>query len=192
MDNLEVIEKNAKRSVYFAAASVSVAITAYVYWFLLEQKSSLSTNTEHWGQFGDFVGGLLNPLIAYLAFYWLITSIRIQKQELKETRSELSETRKAQEMQARIQLLSSQMSGYRTRLEIIITEMNCARADAEFLRESLRSGKFINHLGDWCSPDDIKLGLDALLESSTQYAKMADTIDRHIANLVQKLEDENL
>ena len=48
-----------------------------------------STDPASWGQFGDYVGGLLNPLVATLALVAIVISIRIQKNELKETRSAL-------------------------------------------------------------------------------------------------------
>lgn len=48
-----------------------------------------SIDPATWGQFGDYVGGLLNPLVATLALVAIVISIRIQKTELKETRSAL-------------------------------------------------------------------------------------------------------
>lgn len=49
-----------------------------------------SLDAEKWGQFGDFIGGLMNPLVAFAAFYWLTRSVKLQKQELAATRAELS------------------------------------------------------------------------------------------------------
>ncbi|WP_289241953.1 hypothetical protein [Delftia sp.] len=45
-----------------------------------------SLDAEKWGQFGDFIGGLMNPLVAFAAFYWLTRSVKLQKQELAATR----------------------------------------------------------------------------------------------------------
>lgn len=42
------------------------------------------------GQIGDFVGGLLNPVIALLAFVWLRRGVLAQQQELAETRRPLA------------------------------------------------------------------------------------------------------
>ncbi|MDR0215924.1 MAG: hypothetical protein LBJ15_18275 [Comamonas sp.] len=54
---------------------------------------------EKWGQFGDFIGGIMNPLVAFAAFYWLTQSVKLQKQELAETRKALEESAKAQTAQ---------------------------------------------------------------------------------------------
>lgn len=52
---------------------------------------------ERWGQFGDFVGGIMNPLVAFAAFFWLTQSVKLQKQELADTRRELKASADAQQ-----------------------------------------------------------------------------------------------
>lgn len=63
----------------------------------------LNTDPDKWGPFGDFVGGILNPILAALAFYWLTASIRLQIQELRETKIELRKAAEAQEKSERHQ-----------------------------------------------------------------------------------------
>lgn len=58
---------------------------------------SLLDKAEEWGPFGDYIGGTLNPILAALAFYWLTASIRLQIQELRETKVELRKAAEAQE-----------------------------------------------------------------------------------------------
>ena len=65
---------------------------------------SVSDAIEHWGQFGDFFGGVLNPFLAFCSFMALLYTINIQSkqltistEELKETRKELTASREAQE-----------------------------------------------------------------------------------------------
>lgn len=48
-----------------------------------------------WGMFGDYVGGLANPLLSFLTIFLLIVSLYYQNQELAATREELSQSRKA-------------------------------------------------------------------------------------------------
>ena len=50
-----------------------LAVASYIAWFWHARGQILSEKPEAWGQFGDYVGGLLNPLVAYAAFYWLLT-----------------------------------------------------------------------------------------------------------------------
>lgn len=45
----------------------------------------LSDQVDHWGAFGDYVGGLLNPLVALAALILLAYSINIQRKELRES-----------------------------------------------------------------------------------------------------------
>jgi len=167
---------------------MALSISSYVYWFYIALKLPFSHDPATWGQFGDFIGGLLNPLIAYLAFYWLITSVRIQKQELKETREELCEARKAQELQAKTQLLASEISGYRTRLEVITTKLHSIRSDIEFVRESVRSGRYVNRHGEWLQEVGVKADLAALLEDARLYGEMSETVDKHIKQLLERSE----
>ncbi|MFW3411806.1 putative phage abortive infection protein [Aliarcobacter butzleri] len=56
--------------------------------------------TEKFGQFGDFIGGTLNPILAFLSFIALLYTIKIQIDELKLTREELKESRIAQQEQS--------------------------------------------------------------------------------------------
>ena len=97
--DLDRIEKTIKQSRYFVVIIFGITIFSYIFWFIVIQKNSLSTNAGDWGAFGDFVGGLLNPLVAYSAFYWLTVSVLVQKQELNETKKALIDSSKAQQEQ---------------------------------------------------------------------------------------------
>ncbi|NRA56247.1 MAG: hypothetical protein HRU23_19060 [Gammaproteobacteria bacterium] len=54
---------------------------------------------EKFAQFGDFVGGTLNPILGFATVALLIWSIRLQMAELKDTREEIKGSRKALENQ---------------------------------------------------------------------------------------------
>jgi hypothetical protein len=51
---------------------------------------ALSADPQHWGQFGDYIGGLLNPIVAFAALLLLVESIRIQRKELAETKEAIT------------------------------------------------------------------------------------------------------
>ncbi|MFX5869884.1 hypothetical protein ABTE73_19965, partial [Acinetobacter baumannii] len=57
----------------------------------------ITDEAQHWGTVGDFFGGILNPIFALFAFYWLTYSVRLQTKELAETRNELKKAASAQE-----------------------------------------------------------------------------------------------
>lgn len=94
------LAKTIKRSKIFAFFLIVAVPATYLTWFYFINRQGFSTDSSMWGTFGDFVGGLLNPLIALLAFYWLTQSVLIQKTELSETQNVLRETEKAQREQA--------------------------------------------------------------------------------------------
>lgn len=71
---------------WLAAGAFVVLSSAY---WLRFSTNGASTDPETWGQFGDYVGGVLNPLVATLALIAIVISIRIQKIELEETRAAL-------------------------------------------------------------------------------------------------------
>ncbi|MGE8495396.1 hypothetical protein [Comamonas sp.] len=71
-------------------------IGAYLIYFGLILGQNPAENSDKWGTFGDFIGGVMNPIVAFAAFFWLTESVQIQKTELTETRLELAAAAKAQ------------------------------------------------------------------------------------------------
>ncbi|KGJ92162.1 hypothetical protein [Colwellia psychrerythraea] len=107
--DIENIEKSVKFSRWIVSSIFVVTLGSYVGWFFLFQGQTLSVEPSVWGSFGDFVGGLLNPLIAYSAFYWLTVSVIVQKRELAETKKALIDSSKAQQEQVKVQLENVQV-----------------------------------------------------------------------------------
>lgn len=77
-------------------AIAAAAIGGYFVYFGLMVGQPAATDPDKWGAFGDFFGGLMNPIVAFAAFYWLTQSVKLQKQELADTRRELKESAEAQ------------------------------------------------------------------------------------------------
>ncbi|MGS0681831.1 hypothetical protein [Shewanella sp. 30m-9] len=75
--------------VVFAAIGILV-----LYFF--QFKGSLGTQ-ETFAQFGDFIGGTLNPILGFATVSLLIWSIRLQMKELRLTREELTATKEEAE-----------------------------------------------------------------------------------------------
>lgn len=84
------------------ASAVCLVLLAYVFWFALVVELPVSRDPATWGQFGDYFGGVLNPLVAFAAFVWLAQSVRIQGNELVETRRALRDAAQAQGQQAQL------------------------------------------------------------------------------------------
>ena len=71
-----------------------LAIIAVLAFYAIVFGFVLSESHEQWGQFGDYVGGALNPLLSFLALVALLITIAIQNRELRVSITELELTRK--------------------------------------------------------------------------------------------------
>lgn len=98
-DKFPEITKRIRRSYWVAAAIGIAVVSAYVIVWAGANAIRDTSDPAAWGQFGDYVGGLLNPVIAGLAFYWLTQSVKIQHAELSESRIALQESSNALERQ---------------------------------------------------------------------------------------------
>ncbi len=86
---LDSIRKE-QRFLLVCAAGVFVLVFGfYVYHF----HDGFSPKTDAWGQFGDYFGGILNPVFAFLGFFALLKTITLQCAELDEASKQ---TRKSQ------------------------------------------------------------------------------------------------
>jgi hypothetical protein len=88
LESIDALKRSVRKSQTFAVIIFIVFVLVYILWFVVLHNQQLSNLSSDWGAFGDFIGGLLNPLIAYLAFFWLTKSILIQRSELELTRKE--------------------------------------------------------------------------------------------------------
>lgn len=93
--------------ILFAISSFIILLFVFGLYFYNFALLGLSNNQELWGQFGDFIGGTLNPILAFLSFIALLYTIKIQteelglsRKELEETKEELKESRIAQQEQS--------------------------------------------------------------------------------------------
>lgn len=84
----------------FAASVAAIVVLAYFLHFALYLHRPLSPQPDAWGQFGDYFGGVLNPVIALGALLLLAVGVRIQndtlgeaKKQLELQRAELEQTR---------------------------------------------------------------------------------------------------
>jgi len=84
--------------------------------YFFKFNGSLSESQDVWGQFGDFLGGTLNPVFAFLSLFALLYTItlqikalktsnralRLSNEELKETRKIIKEQRDIQSLQKKL------------------------------------------------------------------------------------------
>jgi hypothetical protein len=70
---------------YIGFICAVIVIGLYFYHF----RGSLSTEADRWGQFGDYVGGILNPAFSFLALIALLATFALQVREFRISAKEL-------------------------------------------------------------------------------------------------------
>ncbi|MBM4878450.1 hypothetical protein [Vibrio parahaemolyticus] len=98
-------------------------VVSYITWFAIINGNVISKDSSVWGAFGDFIGGLLNPLIAYSAFYWLTVSVLVQKKELGATQEALIESSEAQKKQALIAQFQIELDALNMQFEFLNSKL---------------------------------------------------------------------
>ena len=76
------------------------ALGAIAIYALVFRSMPVTENPAAWGTFGDFIGGLMNPLVSVLTLFVAISVWKLQKAELELIRNEMAQTKEAMENQA--------------------------------------------------------------------------------------------
>lgn len=104
-----------KWAIWIVASAVVVLALVIAAYAVRFGRSSISSDPAAWGQFGDFLGGISNPILSFLTIAMLAVTIVLQarqlaisskelqlsRKELHLTRSELKRSASAQELSER-------------------------------------------------------------------------------------------
>lgn len=82
-------EKELPRVLTTGAPLIAVGLLVSTFVFYFYNFHGETADQAVWGQFGDFVGGVLNPVLAFLAFILLLATLRLQNRELQNSSREL-------------------------------------------------------------------------------------------------------
>ena len=85
-------------------AGVAVLAGAFLLYLWRFGGQGLSGSQTVWGEAGDFIGGVSNPVLSFLALMALLMTVRLQAAQLDAAREELAEARAAQEKAEQRQL----------------------------------------------------------------------------------------
>lgn len=140
MEENKLTEVNDKDKAWLASIAGIMLVVVLIYFnqFGFDQ---LSNNQEVWGQFGDFIGGILNPVVAFAAFYYLWTSVRIQRKELAASTKALTENVTEQRELAKINKTAAHVQILTTRLNSIDSEITQLREAQIHNRPPIHSGR---------------------------------------------------
>lgn len=156
-----------------------VLLISYFLYFHLYLGIPASKEAGSWAEFGDFFGGILNPLVAFAAFYWLTQSVKLQKIELAETRRELEASARAQEGQFK----ASQQS---VRIAAITALVNSIELQIEAKRNESRELKIPapKYLGDRNHNSEVEKYMNYL----SKIANECDQLEKRKNKLLEELE----
>ena len=122
----------------YAAVSILSVFSVYFYVF----HAPLNNDSSAWGDFGDFIGGTLSPILTFVSIIALVHTIELQRQqlqiarkelknskiELRLTRQELEKSAKAQAVTARVLQKQAEYALITTRLSVLRTELDMYQA----------------------------------------------------------------
>jgi uncharacterized membrane protein len=103
--DIAAISRQLRRLTWLVVIGVTASVVAIVT-YAVHFRGPLSNSVAEWGQFGDYVGGLLNPIFGFLGLVALLATLYLQRQQLQGSLQELKDSAKslrAQEREWRIQ-----------------------------------------------------------------------------------------
>ncbi len=83
------LDKSAVRLLITLLIVAGIALVFVLWMYFKTFGPTISDKQELWGQFGDYMGGTLNPILAYLSFVALIMTLAIQTRQLDLSREQL-------------------------------------------------------------------------------------------------------
>lgn len=119
------------------AAYVGFVFLIYFLWFGVLTSSAISHETSKWGEFGDYIGGALNPVLALAAFFWLTKAVSYQKEELIEAAAALEDTSRSGRAQVEVMANTAKQNAHTALLNSVISDIEQLRSDARFIAGQL-------------------------------------------------------
>lgn len=144
---LMYMERSIHRWLWAIGAVGIAAVSTYIGWFYGHLGKGLSDDPGVWGQFGDYLGGFLNPLIAGAALYWLTQSVRIQHRELAETKAELAKTASSQAAQVTLAALAAELIATSAAFTALTEDITHFRSLQRMLVEQISGTSYSGILG---------------------------------------------
>lgn len=131
--------KNNWLLVLFVGIIITIALTVIIFYVYNFGNNELSSDTGDWGTFGDYIGGTLNPILAFFSFLALCHTIHLQNKQLQ-----LSE--KTQTIQ-RFEGLFTYMANELSRMQGNLNDLSIQNILKRSGRKSYRYVEIRNTLG---------------------------------------------
>jgi large-conductance mechanosensitive channel len=161
---------------------ICLVVLVVVGFYFFNFNDRLSEKNEVWGTFGDYFGGILNPVIAAFAFYLIAKTYDLQKRELEATRSLLKVSTDAQEKQIKLAALTALLNSNLMRIDMLKSEK------ISLLQGTLPEPKDPGNQSE--DSADFKEGRQSVLNSKSTKARKIDRVDK-IESEINSLTEKN-
>ncbi len=104
------MEKNLSYILGVILLIAAVAIVVVVSLYANNFSRYFSTQNDAWGQFGDYIGGTLNPLLSFLALIALLLTLWIQARSLDTARRQMTQQSEVASLSAQISAITALLS----------------------------------------------------------------------------------
>ena len=179
-----------RESFLLTAAFVITAIVIFISYCVLDtyinqfDDGTHSTKPETWGQFGDFIGGTLNPVIGLATLLMLAINVLLQRKQLKHAQDESKATQRSAAKQSFEQSFFSLLSNYRELLDYISAE------DKTESSKKYRGRQALEYLWDeniqWEHIIEQATGEDQAEDIKKQILSDPDDFDDHTATVLRE------
>lgn len=156
-----------KSYITIAATIVVLVYLTYLAYFYFVLGYKISDDAEKWGQFGDYVGGILNPFLGFVSIVLLIKTLALQYEANGNLKEEIANTRKTEKLRSFEAFFFSLVSSQRELLNsfkitfpqpssqtITLTGVNAILAIEDQIESMRNSGKTDNDISDFLTTLD--------------------------------------
>ena len=133
-------------------AAILLLVIVFTVFFIAFVGRGVSTQ-ETWGQFGDFIGGTLNPLFSFLSLIALVLTVALQArqldlahEQLENSRDELRATQDELKKSAEAQRASAAAQQEQAKYSVIAAQIDALRASLAVASESLSQAQAAGQL----------------------------------------------
>ena len=123
------------------------------------QALSISKDPGNWGAFGDYVGGLLNPLFGFFTLLVALRVLRLQRSELRDTKTALEKSNQVADSQFQLALRTQAEAIYISCRDDITRSIEVAAA--AFTQSTISPMEKVNELSRLLEKEQPLVGLNS-------------------------------
>lgn len=99
-----------KRFAITCAIAIVLAIAPYIYAFAFHFNHTISSSPSDWGALGDYIGGIVNPLLSFASIILIIRTVQLQRDANDALKEDLETAKQESKLRAFDAKLSSLIS----------------------------------------------------------------------------------